>query len=165
MSVINRMLLALAERDDHTVQSKLPGMVRAVPARLPKFPYRPWFLLALLIVAALFAGFQSWRNPPEASTAWTSPHTNPIAPPPALQLQAASTLASLPAADEAQAITVAPTPIPTPIPAAKPVIDRPHKTGQKFLLPARDEAPETDSSPSSGQEADAKRVSQAQQAD
>lgn len=188
MSVINRMLLELDERHDTTVQDRLPGMVRAVPARLPRSPNRIRVLLLLLMLVALFAALWFWWNSPWKIVDSAMPNVRPAAsvpataqaaptPPATLQLQATTALDVLPPpapAEEVRPIIVAPTPIPestpTPAPAAKsakPEIKTPTKTNQKFLLPARDEAAEVanKSRAAADNTAGIKRVSKEQQTD
>lgn len=98
MSVINRMLQELEERHDDAVQKQLPGIVRAVPARLPATSRRSWAVLAF-IALLLLSGALSWQF----ASAWkkkTIPQPLAVSPPQAIitepQLQAAERLASLP---------------------------------------------------------------------
>ena len=163
MSVINRMLLELDERHD-SAQQNLPGMVRAVPARLPGTPYRVWLGDVLAIALTLLLGFFIWRMAVSQKTAIAPVASAPAAtaaPLPALastplQLQSANALERVPvAADEVQAIILAPTPIPAPV--ATPTL-------RKNFLPKQDVASEI------GVSADStilgmKRVSKEQQAD
>ena len=182
MSVINRMLLELDERHDTTVQDKLPGLVRAVPAQLPRTPNRTRVLELLLLLAAVFAGLWFWWNAPWDIADSSRPNARPTPPavqsppttPKTLQLQAASALDARPAtepADEVHPIFVTSTPIPetTPAPApatksAKPAVDAPNIAGKKFLLPARDDAANK-TQPTTDNAADIKRASKEQQAD
>jgi len=188
MSVINRMLLELDERHDTTVQERLPGMVRAVPARLPSTPNRTRALLLLLLLAVLFAALWFWWNSPWRMADSAKPSAHPLRPVPAvqpapaapetLQLQAAAALDTPPApasADGVSPIIAAPTPIPTPptappkpsIKPAKPDADAPNKSAPKILLKARDEAAEAESKahPAADNSAGIKRVSKEQQTD
>ncbi len=59
MSVINRMLQELEERHDDAVQKRMPGLVRAVPARLPATSRRPWFVL--IAGLAVLLGVAGWQ--------------------------------------------------------------------------------------------------------
>lgn len=188
MSVINRMLLELDERHDTTVQERLPGMVRAVPARLPSARNRTRVLLLLLLLATLLAALWFWWDVPWQIAESAKPSAHPLTPvpavqpapaaPEALQLQAAVALDAPPApatvdpaatADEVRPILVAPTPIPTPAPSpapksAKPEATTPNKTGQKVSLPARDEAANK-THPAADNSAGIKRISKEQQTD
>ena len=109
MSVINRMLLDLDERHGATAH-QLPGMVRAVPARLPKTPYRIWLTGFLLSALLLSAGIFIWRS----TTGWKKPAAAASAPQsPRLQLSTNLELINLPPVvntdTSVQAITIAPT--------------------------------------------------------
>lgn len=53
MSVINRMLQELEERHDDAAQNRLPGIVRAVPARLPRVRRPPWVVLVVGIAVLI----------------------------------------------------------------------------------------------------------------
>ncbi len=153
MSVINRMLLELDERHDST-SHHLPGMVRAVPAQLPKTSYRLWLYGLLIVLLLLVAAFVVWQYAggvrktadAVAASASASPQLNP-----ALVLQPSTTL-ELPspvAAPDAEApiqpiIAASPTPSPSvavePAATARtPQAKAPSKAPAKFLLPARDE--------------------------
>ena len=136
MSVINRMLLELDERHDSTAQH-LPGMVRAVPARIPKPAYRRWILLTLCLGLLLLAGYIVWLSSAHwhnKATPAQAPLPKPAISAPQLQLQHSPQLTLRPAPEEGvQAIVVAPHPLPAPVAAA------PSKPATKFLLPARDE--------------------------
>lgn len=59
MSVINRMLQELEERHDDTLQKRMPGVVRAVPARLPATTRRPWLVLIAGVIVLL--GVVAWQ--------------------------------------------------------------------------------------------------------
>ena len=59
MSVINRMLQELEERHDDAAQKRLPGIVRAVPARLPKVRRPPW--IALIVGLAVLIPVLAWQ--------------------------------------------------------------------------------------------------------
>ena len=61
MSVINRMLQELEERHDDAAQQHLPGIVRAVPARLSAVSSGPVWRVLLVIGLVLLVGFLSWR--------------------------------------------------------------------------------------------------------
>ena len=186
MSVINRMLLELDQRHDSTAQQQLPGMVRAVPVRLPAW-YRVWLVAALVIALTALVGYFIWRAAPwKTDTAAiqaappASPETSPaflISPP--LQLRPSSTLSNATASatpGNVQVITEPPTPIPAPtaLPTPSPVAPAPAPAEtKKLLLPKRDASLETRVSPQvviktkPGIEttADMKRVSPEQQAD
>lgn len=188
MSVINRMLLELDERHDTSVQDRLPGIVRAVPAHLPSTPNRTRVLLLLLMLAVVFAALWFWwqdadKAKPNVRPATTAPaaptlQTEPTTPD-TLQLQAAATLDAIPApaaTDDVHPIVVAPTLIPAPPPgaaskSAKPETDKPHKANPKFLLPAHEDNNETAirkrpaSDRGSDNAAGIKHVSKEQQAD
>ena len=137
MSVINRMLLELDERHDSTAQH-LPGMVRAVPARIPKPAYRRWILLTLCSGLLLLAGYIVWLSSAHwhnKATPAQAPLPKPAISAPQLQLQHSPQLTLSPEPEEGvQAIMVAPHPLPAPVVAA------PSKPATKFLLPAHDES-------------------------
>lgn len=180
MSVINRMLLELDQRHDSTAQQQLPGMVRAVPARLPAW-YRVWLIGALLIALAALAGYFIWRAAPwktdtapiqaaQPAPTETSPVFLILSP----RLQSAPIAAS--ASATASAVAEPPTPVPTPIalPTPLPVTLDPARTEPKKLLPPKREAlletstsPQvvSKSKPSTEITIDMKRVSPEQQAD
>jgi len=61
MSVINRMLQELEERHDDAAQQRLPGIVRAVPARLSAVSSGPVWRVLLVIGLVLLVAFLSWR--------------------------------------------------------------------------------------------------------
>ena len=61
MSVINRMLQELEERHDDAAQQRLPGIVRAVPARLSAVSYAPAGRVLLIIGLVLVVALLSWR--------------------------------------------------------------------------------------------------------
>ncbi len=184
MSVINRMLLELDERRDSTVQQGLPGMVRAVPARLPRATYRPWLWGALGVASILLLGFFIWRatltarNTIPAAVSASPPPRLIATPPQPLQLKPATSLehdAAAIAVENAQPIDTAPIPIPSR--DARPMASPPSppiKPAQKFILSAREEPtaqgvkaePATKTSPGTDSAATGmKRVSQEQQAD
>lgn len=191
MSVINRMLLELDERHDGTAQQQLPGMVRAVPTRLPGTSYRPWLLAAFILASILLLGFFIWRSTlpskttlPALVSAPSPVRPNPerpkperlVTPPQPLQLKPAISLDHEPIpTDNTQPISVAPAPIPTPdTHPISPTTNKPTQTSKKFLLPAREEPREssvnaasiTKSSPGSEKAAvGMKQVSKEQQAD
>ncbi len=152
MSVINRMLLELDERHDSTAQQRLPGMVRAVPARFSTAPVRPWLWIALIIAVILLLTFFIWRAIPPAilpipPTVTAQPASVPLTTTPQpLQLQSATSLDQariLTAADDIQPRAVIPTPIPGPAPTSiSPNNSKPTKTISTFLLPARADATE-----------------------
>ncbi|MDP1683367.1 MAG: hypothetical protein Q8L39_16545, partial [Burkholderiales bacterium] len=60
MSVINRMLQELEERHDDAVQKRMPGLVRAVPARLPAMSRRPW-IVVLIVGLVVLLGVLGWQ--------------------------------------------------------------------------------------------------------
>lgn len=186
MSVINRMLLELDQRHDSTAQQQLPGMVRAVPVRLPAW-YRVWLIGTLLIALAALTGYFIWRAAPwktdtaaiqaarpvptEPSPALISPPRLPSAP---ITASASATASAAPAS--VQTITPSPTPVPAPItlPMPLPVTPDPARTESKKLLPPEREAsletrtsPQvvSKSKPSTEITIDMKRVSPEQQAD
>ena len=78
MSVINRMLQELEERHDNVVQNRMPGLVRAVPARLPATSHWP-LKIALSVGLALLLGALGWQitvsrtKKPDAPLAITPP--------------------------------------------------------------------------------------------
>lgn len=151
MSVINRMLLELDERHDSTAQQRLPGLVRAVPVRLPTPPVRPWLWVALGIASILLLGLFIWRTIPPAkttsATAVPAPRRAPLAPTAqALQLQPTASLDQAriaTAAEQVQPIAVVPTPIPAPVTDPIAPSSKPAKPPKKFLLPAREDAADT----------------------
>ena len=183
MSVINRMLLELDERHDTTVQDRLPGLVRAVPARLPQSPNRTRFLLLLLLLVSVFSGLWLWWSAPWHTSSNTRSSAPPAAPavqaaptaPTTLQLQVATALDARPApAEEVHPIRVAPSPTPAPLPIptprvkpSKPETERPSKAGHGFLVPARDEAAEITNKArlTADNTTGIKRISKEQQAD
>ena len=59
MSVINRMLQELEERHDDAAQNRLPGIVRAVPARLPSVRRPPW--IVLIVGLAVLIPVLAWQ--------------------------------------------------------------------------------------------------------
>ena len=59
MSVINRMLQELEERHDDATQNRLPGVVRAVPARLPHIRRPPW--IVLIVGLAILIPVLAWQ--------------------------------------------------------------------------------------------------------
>ncbi|MBT9612131.1 MAG: tetratricopeptide repeat protein, partial [Burkholderiales bacterium] len=75
MSVINRMLQELEERHDDAVQKRMPGLVRAVPARLPATSRRPW-MAVLSVVLAVLLGVLVWQ----VAVRWTKKSNAPLAP-------------------------------------------------------------------------------------
>lgn len=187
MSVINRMLLELDQRHDSTAQQQLPGMVRAVPVRLPAW-YRVWLVGALVIVLTALAGYFIWRAAPwktdtaaiqAARPAPTEPSPVFLTSPPLLQstpiaASASATASAVPG--NVQTITESPTPLPPPIalPSPLPVTPDPARAEPKKLLPPKREAsletrasPQVVSKTKPGTEttADMKRVSPEQQAD
>ncbi len=107
MSVINRILLDLEEQHDAATH-QLPGMVRAVPARLPKTPYRIWLMGLLLSTLLLSAGIFIWRS----ATGWKKPAAASALQSPRLQLSTNLELTPPPPVlntdASVQAITVAP---------------------------------------------------------
>lgn len=172
MSVINRMLLELDERHD-SAQQNLPGMVRAVPARLPRTPYRVWLGGVLAIALTLLLGFFIWRMAVSQKTAVAAIAPAVIAAPlPAradtpLQLQSANALERVPVAvDEVQAMIPAPTPILAPVATPTLGADAPpqNQTPRKNSLPKQDVTAEVSVSADSAT-LGMKRVSKEQQAD
>ena len=126
MSVINRMLQELEERHDDAAQQHLPGIVRAVPARLSAVSSGPTWRVLLIIVLVLLVGFLSWR----VTSTWKTrqahaavPVANasrPILVRPAVlepQLKPADTLQYKPA--PRQPMVAAPMPV-APAPIAQP---------------------------------------------
>ena len=127
MSVINRMLQELEERHDDAAQQRLPGIVRAVPARLSAVSSGPVWRVLLIIGLVLLVGFLSWR----VASTWKArqaahavvPVANASRPilvtPAALepQLKPAETLQYQPA--PRQPIVAAPMPL-APAPVAQP---------------------------------------------
>ena len=132
MSVINRMLLDLDERHGATAH-QLPGMVRAVPARLPKTPYRIWLTGFLLSALLLSAGIFIWRS----TTGWKKPAAVSALQSPRLQLSTNLELTPPPPVlntdASVQAITVAPT-APQSANAPPPEANTAEHRGTKFLL-------------------------------
>ena len=59
MSVINRMLQELEERHDDATQNRLPGIVRAVPARVPHIRRPPW--IVLIVGLAILIPVLAWQ--------------------------------------------------------------------------------------------------------
>lgn len=143
MSVINRMLLELDERHDSSVQH-LPGMVRAVPVRLPQTSVRPWFWAALIIATSLLLGLFIWRATTATQATIQAPRLSSTTPPP-LQLRSAASLdqaRTAAAVEDTQPILiVAPPLIPAPItPTLAPSNSKPIPPPKKFILSARDDA-------------------------
>ena len=158
MSVINRMLLELDERHDSTAHH-LPGMVRAVPAQIPKTSYRYGVYGLLFVLLALLVAFFFWQNPVTFKKTTASVATPVPTPPPlqqALVLQPSISLAisPIPATEvetSIQAITVAPSPRVTTAPVttaqAPAAKTPPSKATPKFLLPAREDSPSASDKP------------------
>lgn len=125
MSVINRMLQELEERHDDTLQKRMPGVVRAVPARLSATSKRPWLVLILGLILLLgVLGWQlamNWKKtPPVALTVAAVAPLPPIVIEP--QLKSADSLPPSPAPAE----TALPAPdAPAPkAEAVKPVVSK-----------------------------------------
>jgi MSHA biogenesis protein MshN len=74
MSIINRMLQELEERHDDAAQQRLPGIVRAVPARLSAVSYAPAGRVLLIIVLVLVVGFLSWL----VASTWKARQPQPV---------------------------------------------------------------------------------------
>ena len=147
MSVINRMLQELEERHDDAAQQHLPGIVRAVPARLAAVSHGSAWRVLLVIGLVLLVGFLSWR----VASTWKARQAHAVAPvasvarpipvtPSALepQLKAADTLPYKPAPVgdvPLQSIVAAPMPV-APAPVAQPRSPEPTQvTVAKSALP------------------------------
>lgn len=140
MSVINRMLQELEERHDDAVQKRLPGVVRAVPARLPVTSRWPWVvLIAGLAVLLGVLGWQlaaTWKMKPAAPLppmVITPPPQKIVAEP---QLKSADSLKPLP-----EPVVEAALPAPEePAPKAQPVKPiEPKSASTKFIAGAKNE--------------------------
>lgn len=146
MSVINRMLQELEQRHDET-QERMPGVVRAVPARLSATSYRAGLWGGAIVGLALLLGILGWR----VAVSWKAHKTSPAAvtaptpiipavPAPRPHLKPSVTLERAPAVGGN--IVAAPMPVaPEPVaaPAAKPdreaMLAKP-KTAPEKLPPA-----------------------------
>lgn len=130
MSVINRMLQELERRHDET-EERMPGVVRAVPARLSTVSYRAGLWRGAIIGLALLVGILGWRvavswktnkAAPAVAAAVPAPQILPAVPVvPRPHLKPSATLERVPVA--VGNIVAAPMPAaPEPVaaPAAKP---------------------------------------------
>jgi len=150
MSVINRMLQELEERHDDAAHKRMPGLVRAVPARLPATSRRPWLVL-LIVSLAVVIGVLGWL----VATTWKKKPDVPVpalavTPPPQMlltepQLKSAESLIPLPAS----AVEVALPAPEEPAPQAQPVKPIESKSASaKQLLSAKTEpAPQPNDKP------------------
>ncbi len=96
MSVINRMLKELEERREDVMQTRIPGLVRAVPARGARaLKSLPWPMLGGVMILLLIA-LLSWR----ISSQWHAdyPPTPPPPPPPGTAMPLAARQSVLPEA-------------------------------------------------------------------
>ncbi len=147
MSVINRMLQELEQRHDET-QEGMPGVVRAVPARLPAASYRAGLWggaiigLALLVVILGWRAAVSWKAHKASPAAVTAPAPIiPAVPVPRPHLKPSVTLERASAAVGNSVAAPMPVP-PEPLaaPAAKPYreapLAKPPKTAPEKSPPA-----------------------------
>ncbi|MEK6662853.1 MAG: tetratricopeptide repeat protein [Pseudomonadota bacterium] len=141
MSVINRMLQELEERHDDAVQKRMPGLVRAVPARLPAMSRRPWIVVLIVGLAVLLGGLgwqvaRTWKKKPDAplpAVAISQPAQREITLP---QLKPTDSLKPLPT-PVLEAVLPAPE---EPAPQAQPVKPVEAKSaGAKHLASAKNE--------------------------
>lgn len=129
MSIINRMLQELEERREDATQMRLPGLVRAVPARgayvVKQLPWRQILGLSLLLLIALL----SWR----LSVQWLGARPQVAtqisadsAPPQVPVLRSASMVPSLPPLARARPVETEPKTrvgIDTEVPSAAPPVE------------------------------------------
>lgn len=133
MSVINRMLQELEERHDDAAHKRMPGLVRAVPARLPVATRRPW-IIASIVGLVVLLGVLGWL----VATTWKKKPNAPlpsvvVVPPLAItepQLKPADSLNPL-VAPVVEAVLPAPE---EPVPTAQSVKPTEAKSASPKLL-------------------------------